>query len=234
MFYPERITRIKAGDRVLEVGPGSAPHPRSDVLLELEVDSDAERERQQGGAGRLATDKPVVYYRGGRFPFRDGEFDYVICSQVIEHVDDVPLFAAELARVACAGYVEFPSAVYEYLYNFDVHVNFVAFRRGELCYMKKAETPLDYFAGVQRFLRTTLQQGYSGLVDSLVRDMIEGFEWTGSLPVRRVTRFDDIFEGDRPVARYEPRKGIVTRALQRGVRALASRMARRAGGAGQP
>jgi SAM-dependent methyltransferase len=36
-------------------------------------------------------------------PFGDGEFDVVLCSQVIEHVLDAPAAVRELARVLCSG-----------------------------------------------------------------------------------------------------------------------------------
>jgi SAM-dependent methyltransferase len=34
-----------------------------------------------------------------RLPFRDGQFDTVLCSHTVEHVDDPEAFQAELARV---------------------------------------------------------------------------------------------------------------------------------------
>ena len=70
MFFPEKITLIKDNDKVLEVGPGSIPHPRSDVFLEKNFDED-EHKRQRGNAPALITDKQTVYYDGGQFPFDD-------------------------------------------------------------------------------------------------------------------------------------------------------------------
>jgi SAM-dependent methyltransferase len=92
---------IKPEDRVLEIGSGGTPHERADVFLEKEFD-EKEAQAQRGYAKKLKTNKPVVYYKGGRFPFEDNEFDYVICTHVLEHIpsDSLEYFVAELTRVA--------------------------------------------------------------------------------------------------------------------------------------
>ncbi len=82
MFFPNRIKSIQASDRVLEIGPGASPYHRSDMFLELQYDSETERIAQSGHVGILETSKNVVYYSGGKFPFKDKEFDYIVCSHV--------------------------------------------------------------------------------------------------------------------------------------------------------
>lgn len=140
MFFPDRIQSICPGDRVLEVGPGGTPHRRADVFLEKEFATEHAAQGQRGYAPPLDTERPVVFYDGGRFPFRDGEFDYVICSHVIEHVGDVDQFVSELCRVAERGYLEFPTIYYEYLYDFPEHTNCVLLRNNILWWMPKQET----------------------------------------------------------------------------------------------
>jgi SAM-dependent methyltransferase len=54
----------------------------------------------------------------GRLPFRDGSFDLVVCTSVLEHVPDAAAAAAELVRVTRQGgrlWIEIP-----FLYHFHV------------------------------------------------------------------------------------------------------------------
>lgn len=177
MFFENKITLIQPHYKVLEIGPGASPHPRSDVFLEKSFSSDNEYEAQFGHAEKLVTDKKVVFYDGGKFPFKDKEFDYVICSHVIEHVDDLPGFLAEVFRVSSKGYFEYPLIYYEYLYNFDVHLNFVKYNDGVLYYLKKNKTHLNEFAPVQRMLLETLRNGHDKIVSDQISLFMEGFEW---------------------------------------------------------
>ena len=42
-------------------------------------------------------------------PFKDKEFDFVIASHVIEHVEDFSFFINELERISNQGYIELPT-----------------------------------------------------------------------------------------------------------------------------
>jgi SAM-dependent methyltransferase len=177
MFFPERITHIEASHRVLEIGPGANPHPRSDVLLEMAFEDPAEYAKQFGHDQPLQTTKELVFYDGRTFPFKDKEFDYVICSHVLEHVPDVEGFLQEVFRVGHRGYFEYPTILYEYLYNFDVHLNFVRYAEGVLFYMPKSDAPLNAFKPVQNYFFKTLEQGHVPLIQAMPDHFIQGFEW---------------------------------------------------------
>ena len=47
-------------------------------------------------------------YPDQKLPFKDKEFDYVICAHVIEHVNDPIMFKSEIERIGKAGYIELP------------------------------------------------------------------------------------------------------------------------------
>src|ERR1035437_5921588 len=149
MFFSEKIKNILPTDRVLEIGPGADPHLRSNVLLEKKFENENEYISQFGKDQKINTDKQIIFYDGGRFPFNDKEFDYIICSHVLEHVPDVPCFLSEIFRVGSKGYLEYPLIYYEYLYNFDVHLNYLKFEGKCLHYMKKNKSHLDEFRPVQ-------------------------------------------------------------------------------------
>jgi SAM-dependent methyltransferase len=44
-----------------------------------------------------------------KLPFKDNEFDFVITSHVIEHVEDFQFFISEIERITTQGYIELPT-----------------------------------------------------------------------------------------------------------------------------
>ena len=197
MFFADRV-HLAPEDRVLEVGPGATPHPGSDVFLEKRF-PEHEAFRQRGGLPRKELDRPVIYYEGDVFPFRDHEFDYVICSHVLEHVENVEMFLQEIVRVGSRGYIEFPTVHYEYLYNFEEHPNLLAYKNGEILWMIKSETTLLEFEPMQQFLRKTLEAGYDDTIQAMKEFFFHGFEWNTSIKVRHVGRIGELVPPDREI-----------------------------------
>ena len=54
-------------------------------------------------------DKKFIRLTEKKLPFRDKEFDFVVASHVMEHVEDVDFFIKELERVSKKGYIELPT-----------------------------------------------------------------------------------------------------------------------------
>ena len=106
---------IRADDFVLEIGSGHNPKTRSDVLCDKFIEDDEQR------GGKIITDRPIVEADGQFLPFADNTFDYVICSHVLEHVEDPRQLIAELMRVANRGYIETPSEIGERIYGWHYH-----------------------------------------------------------------------------------------------------------------
>lgn len=100
---------------VLEVGPGQAPHPRADVVVDKYVADDFERQ------GALDLSKPLVVADGHRLPFADRTFAYTLALHVLEHATDPAGFAAELSRVAPAGFVQVPTRIAELTFGWPYH-----------------------------------------------------------------------------------------------------------------
>lgn len=194
MFYPQKIISIQPHDKVLEIGPGDSPHPRSNVLLELAYASEEERMKQFGHSQPLKSDKQIVFYDGTRFPFDDASFDYVICSHVLEHVPDVEFFLNELFRVAKKGYLEYPLITYDYLYNFEVHLNFLKWKEGKMYFMKKKETTLDQFKPIQEFFLKTLEQQYGDFLGKIPHCFFEGFEWDKKFEIVHTRNLSDLMD----------------------------------------
>lgn len=207
MFFPERIKAIRDGDRVLEIGPGSSPFARSDVLLELKYSSVEEYKFQCGDEGMLNVDPRTVYYDGGRFPFEDGAFDYVICSHVLEHVTDPVSFCAEVFRVGSAGYFEYPLIYYEYVYDIPAHCNIFKKLHDEVVYMPKGNLLDAKFAPVRRFWLATLGRGHTAILRDLQASLIEGFEWSRPFVIRQATGIDELLHASIDLPDPIPNQG---------------------------
>ena len=54
-------------------------------------------------------DKNFIKLESKSLPFKDNEFDFVIASHVLEHVEDFEFFISELERVSKKGYIELPT-----------------------------------------------------------------------------------------------------------------------------
>lgn len=107
--------RPPAGGLVVEVGGGHSPHPRTDVHVEKYVDDDFER----GSAVSYA--KPLIVGDGHAIPLADGCASYIIASHVLEHATDPQRFAAELSRVAEAGFAQLPTRLAELTFGWRFH-----------------------------------------------------------------------------------------------------------------
>jgi len=102
---------VPASYRVLEVGGGHNPHPRSNVVVDKYADDNTHR----SGDLKVLKNQTFLNVDGEHLPFKDKEFDYVICCHVLEHVENPVQFLSEQFRVAKRGYIEMPSILGEYM-----------------------------------------------------------------------------------------------------------------------
>lgn len=194
MFFPEKIKGIKEGDRVLEIGPGSLPYPRSDVFLELKIEDEELAKAQRGFAEEVVLDKPVVYYDGKKFPFKDNEFDYVICSHVIEHIplDMLNTFIEELTRVSKRGYMEFPTIFYEFINYQDVHLSFVNYKNNILYFLDKKIFKSNYIHKIYREMFYCPDEYMTEAFKRYKDFFFMGFEWENKINFTIVNSFEEI------------------------------------------
>ena len=145
--YSKDTLSLKRGLRVLEVGPGSNPTRRADVLAEKFISDNKHRR----GNLRVYPHQTLIEADGEHLPFADKEFDYVICCHVLEHAEDPAHFISELCRVAKAGYLETPSLIGELLAPKDSHKWVLLNVKGKLVLWEKSQ--LGYtFGGLQENL----------------------------------------------------------------------------------
>jgi SAM-dependent methyltransferase len=101
---------LAPGARVLDLGCGEGRHVHGLAMLPgvvaVGLDPDAASlVKARDGLATLAGAGPAAFLRGSAYalPFADGAFDAVICSEVLEHLDDYPAALAEIARVLRPG-----------------------------------------------------------------------------------------------------------------------------------
>jgi len=129
--------------KVLDVGSGHRPNRRANVLLDKEIDRSIHR---SGEKAKALPGKIFVMGDATNMPFSDREFDYSICSQVAEHIEDVEKLISELERVSQRGYLETPGPVSEIVFNEPYHLWFIRKRKDRLRFEKKKRfKPLSSF-----------------------------------------------------------------------------------------
>ena len=83
--------------KILDVGCGYRAHPKATIIADVQDLSNYYKGRK------------FIKINEKKFPFKDQEFDFVIASHVIEHVEDFEFFIKELERVSSKGYIELPT-----------------------------------------------------------------------------------------------------------------------------
>ena len=82
---------------ILDIGCGYKAHKNATVIADIKDFSN------------FYKNKKFVQIKEKKLPFKDKEFDFVIASHVIEHVDDFEFFIKELGRISSKGYIELPT-----------------------------------------------------------------------------------------------------------------------------
>ena len=83
--------------KILDIGCGYRANKNASVIADIQDFSDFYKE------------KKFIQIQGKNLPFEDKEFDFVIASHVIEHIEDFEFFIKELERISSQGYIELPT-----------------------------------------------------------------------------------------------------------------------------
>jgi len=83
--------------RVLDIGCGYRAHEKASTIADVKDFSNYYK------------NKKFIQIKEKKLPFQDNEFDFVIASHVIEHVEDFEFFIKEIERISSKGYIELPT-----------------------------------------------------------------------------------------------------------------------------
>ena len=95
--YIENFLSSKPDWNILDIGCGYSANKYANIICDVE------------DLSKVYKDKKFIRLIDKKLPFKDKEFDFVIASHVMEHVEDVDFFISELQRIANKGYIELPT-----------------------------------------------------------------------------------------------------------------------------
>jgi hypothetical protein len=187
---------IKSNDLVLEIGPGTCPYWRSDVLADKYEDDEKVDRSQFGGGPQVTDDKPFVLLDGPYLPFANLQFDYLICSQVLEHVpaNDLSILVQEFSRVARKVYIEVPRPAFDIVYDFDVHINFIDIVDNRIVYIPKQSTSIDQIRTMTDYCRSLRARNDFAIEKVELSNISTGQEFSGSIPIFRAQDEQEFFD----------------------------------------
>ncbi|WP_053998209.1 class I SAM-dependent methyltransferase [Ahrensia marina] len=127
----DRIVKDVTGHSVADIGCGTG------VLLNHIRNGNSDLQRLAGvdfvidDASKLSG---IEYFaaRIENLPFKDNEFDTVVCTHVLEHVLDFRKSLTELRRVAAKRVIIVVPREREYKYSFNPHFNFFPYKQSFL------------------------------------------------------------------------------------------------------
>jgi SAM-dependent methyltransferase len=134
--------------KVLDIGSGHRPHIDATHLVDLHLEDNTERGKKLKRIGKFLIQANIE-----ALPFKDGVFEYVYASHVLEHTDDPAEACRELMRVAKAGYIETPDPFYEQGYGYPKKERGWSFHRwyvwsaadGRLIFERKTEESIGRY-----------------------------------------------------------------------------------------
>jgi len=96
-IFIEETLSSNSGWNVLDIGCGYNANKFANVICDVQ------------DLSNNYPNKKFTKLTEKKLPFKDKEFDFVIASHVMEHVEDVEFFIKELERVSKQGYIELPT-----------------------------------------------------------------------------------------------------------------------------
>ena len=99
--------------KTLDIGCGYSANKHAKIVADVQDLSNFYKDK-----------KKFIRITEKKLPFKDNEFDFVITSHVIEHVEDFQFFIEEIERISKQGYIELPTRLGDNLVveNFKDHI----------------------------------------------------------------------------------------------------------------
>ncbi len=155
--FVEEYLSQKKNWRILDIGCGYTANKYSTHVADTQDFSN------------LYKDKKFTHIKEKKLPFADKEFNFIIASHVLEHVEDIEYFIKELERVANSGYIEVPTRLEDNLVdvNEKAHIWWINFDDiNNSLFISKRKQIIEPFLSV-----STIQNLRKFFRDSLVTEI---------------------------------------------------------------
>ena len=96
-IFIDKLLYDNLGWKILDIGCGYSANKYATVVCDLQ------------DLSNFYKDKKFIKLNSNILPFKDDEFDFVISSHVMEHVNNISFFIKELERISSKGYIELPT-----------------------------------------------------------------------------------------------------------------------------
>ena len=111
--FIENTLSLNSSWNILDIGCGYGASKYANIVCDVQ------------DLSKYYPNKTFIKLTEKKLPFKDKEFDFVIASHVMEHVDDIEFFISELERVSQQGYIELPTMLEDNLVFENKKVTFV-------------------------------------------------------------------------------------------------------------
>lgn len=203
----DRIDReIPSTAQVLDVGAWAKPLTRADWVIDvMPYETRGLLGRDGDGRERFSADTWVQHDICDRtpWPFADNQFDFAVCSHVLEDIRDPLWVAQELSRVAKAGYIEVPSRLEEQ--SWGVQGDWVGWGHHHWLIQLEGDRFDFLFKPHIIHSRDEFWFPHSFWAALTEEQRVERLWWTGSFDAREVLLFEP-GELDRNLANFVTRK----------------------------
>ena len=95
--YIQTILSENKSWKILDIGCGYSANEFASTICDVQ------------DLSKFYENKNFIRLTTKQLPFIDNQFDFVVASHVMEHVDDLKFFISELERVSKKGYIELPT-----------------------------------------------------------------------------------------------------------------------------
>ncbi len=97
IVYINKKLKENSSWKILDIGCGYTANQHANTIADIQ------------DLSNFYKDRKFVRITDKKLPFKDNEFDFVITSHVIEHVEDFQFFIHEIERISKQGYIELPT-----------------------------------------------------------------------------------------------------------------------------